>query len=367
MSFVFKDSISLNIFGSSHGELVGCTLGGIPSGAKIDHAMISKWMERRAPGRSTLTSQRKESDEVKIVSGVVDGYTDGGAITMLISNHDIISKHYDELMDNPRPGHGDISLFIKYGEHRNFSGGGFLSGRMTAPLVAAGSIALGILNERGIEVSSCLEQMGDIRCPIDGYTSDNDVYSHETRMPHKDCDLRASEMLKKLSSEGDSTGGIIGTHVMNAPPGIGEPFFDSVESVLSHLVFSIPGVKGIEFGSGFAMSSMKGSETNDPLEWKDGRFISSRNNNGGILGGIAYGNPIYFRTAMKPTSSIRIEQDTVNVKTHENSKIVVKGRHDPCIAIRAVPVVNCVTAIGILDLYLRSGKFRSRGLPAHIR
>ncbi len=358
MSFIFKDSISLSIFGSSHGELVGCTLGGIPSGIKIDLALISRWMERRAPGKSSLTTQRKESDEVKIVSGVVDGYTDGGAITMLISNSDVISKHYDELRDNPRPGHGDISLFIKYGDHRNFSGGGFLSGRMTAPLVAAGSIALGILNDRGIEISSYLEQMGEIRCPGNQYVREEEIYRHETRMPDTTSDSRASEMLKKLASEGDSTGGIIGTHIMNVPPGIGEPLFDSVESVLSHLTFSIPGVKGIEFGSGFAMSSMKGSESNDPFEWKDGRFVSAKNHNGGILGGIAYGNPIYFRTAMKPTSSIRIEQDTINVRTHEHEKIVVKGRHDPCIAIRAVPVVNSAAALGILDLFLRSGKFR---------
>lgn len=355
MSFTFKDSISLTIFGSSHGELVGCTLSGLPSGIKIEQGFVDKWMERRAPGKSPLTSQRKEKDQARIVSGLREGYTDGGAITILISNEDTISSHYDDLKENPRPGHGDLGLFLKYGEHRNYAGGGFLSGRMTAPLVAAGSIALQILEMKGFRFSTYLESLGTVNSGITEFMDENSIYRHETRIPNDSKDEEARNHLKNIASEGDSTGGIIGTHLENIPAGLGEPFFDSMESILSHLLFSIPGVKGVEFGAGFSMSSMKGSEANDVFRFKEGKYYSDTNMNGGILGGISSGNPLYFRTAMKPTSSIRKEQTTVNLSTHKESNIVVKGRHDPCIAIRAVPVVNCVTAIGILDLYLRAG------------
>lgn len=361
MSFVFKDRISVSIFGSSHGEAVGAVIDGIPAGYRIEQDFIKKWMERRAPGRNTITTQRKESDNVKIISGVNSGYTDGGSIALMIRNEDVISKHYDELKERPRPGHGDLSLYLKYGEYRNYSGGGFLSGRMTAPLVASGSIALQVLLSEGINIISYLEEIGDLKF-INMNPDEEKIYELETRMGDPSIDAKAKEMIMNLISQGDSVGGTVKTMVTNIPGGMGEPFFDSVESILSHLVFSIPGVKGIEFGSGFSMSGMKGSETNDTFKWNGKNYYTANNRNGGVLGGITYGDPIEFRVAMKPTSSIRMEQETINIKTHQEEKIRVKGRHDPCIAIRAVPVITCMSAIGILDLYLRM-KSSHKGYP----
>ncbi|MGP6239416.1 chorismate synthase [Cuniculiplasma sp. SKW4] len=361
MSFIFKDRISISIFGSSHGEAVGAVIDGIPAGYRIEQEFIQKWMERRAPGRSTITTQRKERDNVKIISGINNGYTDGGSIALMIQNEDVISKHYDELKERPRPGHGDLSLYLKYGEYRNYSGGGFLSGRMTAPLVASGAIALQVLISEGINIVSYLEQIGDLKF-TNANPDEEKIYELETRMGDSSYDAKAREMIMSLISNGDSVGGVVKTLVSNVPGGMGEPFFDSVESILSHLIFSIPGVKGIEFGSGFAMSGMRGSETNDPFKWNGKNFYTSNNRNGGVLGGITYGDPVEFRVAMKPTSSIRMEQDTINLITHQEEKIRIKGRHDPCIAIRAVPVITCVTAIGILDLYLRM-KSSHKGYP----
>lgn len=353
MSFTFKDRISISIFGSSHGSSVGCILDGIPAGFKVDENVVNLWMTRRAPGQSSLTTQRKETDNVEFISGINKSYTDGGPITMLIRNKDVIERHYDELRERPRPGHGDLSLFLKYGPFRNYSGGGFLSGRMTAPLVAAGSIAIQLLAEKDIQISSYLQSMGDIRIKEDRFYDDLEVYGTKSRIPDSVSDNKAEELIRHLQSQGDSTGGIVKTIVKNVPAGIGEPFFDSVESVISHLMFSVPGVKGIEFGDGFQLGRMNGSTSNDLFRMKDEKVKALSNHNGGILGGITYGNDIEFRTVFKPTSSIRKEQETVDIKNWNNTTVRVQGRHDPCIAIRAVPVVKCVTALSLLDLYLR--------------
>ncbi len=353
MSFTFKDRISISIFGSSHGSSVGCILDGIPAGFKVDENVVNLWMTRRAPGQSSLTTQRKETDNVEFISGINNSYTDGGPITMLIRNKDVIERHYDELRERPRPGHGDLSLFLKYGPFRNYSGGGFLSGRMTAPLVAAGSIAIQLLAEKDIQISSYLQSMGDIRIKEDRFYDDLVVYGTKSRIPDSVSDNKAEELIRHLQSQGDSTGGIVKTIVKNVPAGIGEPFFDSVESVISHLMFSVPGVKGIEFGDGFQLGRMNGSTSNDLFRMKDEKVKALSNHNGGILGGITYGNDIEFRTVFKPTSSIRKEQETVDIKNWNNTTVRVQGRHDPCIAIRAVPVVKCVTALSLLDLYLR--------------
>lgn len=359
MSFTFKDALSLSIFGSSHGSHIGFTLSGIPAGVKINSDEINLWMSRRAPGQSILTTQRKEADEVEIISGVNDGFSDGGAITGIIKNMDVISKTYSELRDRPRPGHGDISLYYKYGRFRNFQGGGFLSGRMTACLVGAGSIILSALKMRGIDILSYIDTMGDISIESEKKITENDIYSHETRMPDLDANNRASSLIMDLIKNGDSTGASIKTIIKNCPPGLGEPFFDSFESVISHLMFSIPGLKGIEFGSGFGFTKLKGTDSRDEFYMEEGKIRTRENHNGGILGGITNGMPIEFRVAMKPTSSIRESQNTVNLETMENEQITVKGRHDPCIAIRAVPVITCVSALAVYDLILRSGINRS--------
>ncbi|EQD25847.1 chorismate synthase, partial [mine drainage metagenome] len=235
MSFTFKDGISLSIFGSSHGPYVGFTLSGIPAGEEISEDEINKWMKRRAPGQSILTTQRKEDDHAEIISGIKQGYSDGGAVTILIKNTDIISKNYEELRDKPRPGHGDISLYYKYGEFRNFEGGGFLSGRMTTCLTGAGAIIINILKKKGIEIVSYIDRMGNIALDRDITPEDSEVYSRDSRIPDTESDRKASEFIKNLLHEGNSTGACIRTIVKDCPPGIGEPFFDSFESVLSHL------------------------------------------------------------------------------------------------------------------------------------
>lgn len=357
MSFVAGSSVKLGIFGSSHGKVVGCTIEGLPSGFHIDQDNIQKWLDRRRPGQSELTTQRKEHDIAEIVAGVSEGYTDGGPVTLVIHNEDKISSHYDELRYKPRPGHGDLTLLYKYGEHRNYKGGGFLSGRMTAPMVAAGAIALDLLGQFGIGITSYIDRMGDVVADIPSRgTGSEAVYDFKTRMPSADADSTATELIKALLKNGDSVGGSIFTEVEGVPSGLGEPFFDSVESTLSKMMFSIPGLKAIEFGLGFGFAASRGSVSNDTFYFDDGNVKTRSNNNGGITGGITNGMPILFRVAMKPTSSIRKEQQTVNLETHKNDVLTIKGRHDPCIAIRAVPVVQTLTSVVMADLMMQAQK-----------
>lgn len=356
MSFTSGTALKLTIFGSSHGELVGATLDGVPAGLKIDENYIRIWMKRRRPAQSFITTQRKEEDVVEIVSGVARGFTEGGTLTLLIRNKDAISSHYEELKNNPRPGHGDISLFYKYGEFRNYSGGGFLSGRMTAPLVAAGSIALSLLEKYGIKVVSYIDTIGPFKYTGDSPSTEEIPYSFITRFPDKELDQKAAELIGGMLKDGDSIGGAIKTVITGVPAGLGEPFFHSVESVLSASMFSIPGLKGVEFGDGFDFSEMRGSQANDEFAVEGGRIVTVTNHNGGILGGISNGMPLVLRVAMKPTSSIRKEQNTVNLEDMKASKISIKGRHDPCIAIRAVPVVQTMAAYALCDLMIQAQK-----------
>ncbi|KAA8923535.1 chorismate synthase [Thermoplasma sp.] len=349
--FTLGNVLRLTIFGSSHGELVGSTIDGFPVGFRVPVDYIRRYMEYRRPGSSILTSQRKEEDDIEIVSGLHEGYTDGSPITIIIRNKNVISSYYSELRENPRPGHSDYTLFLKYGEFRNYEGGGFLSGRMTAPLVAAGAIAKAYLEGMGIRIMSYMRSIGDVEC--DRITGDR--YNFETRMPDPECDERSRNLIMEVMKAGDSLGGRIDTIVENFPGGIGEPFFDSVESIISHAIFSIPAVKAIEFGDGFRLASMRGSEANDPFDVIDGKIVTRTNHNGGILGGITNGMPIKFSIAVKPTPSIHLPQQTVNLSTSERSTITVKGRHDPCVAIRAVPVVECLTSFVLLDLLIQSG------------
>lgn len=355
VAFTLGSRLKITIFGSSHGEMVGATLDGLPSGIFIDKEYMQKWLDLRRPAQSDITTQRKEQDLPEIVSGTVDERTDGGPVTVIIKNTDAISSHYSDIKDSPRPGHADLTSFLKYGDYRNYAGGGFFSGRMTAPIVAAGSICTDILSRSGIFVKAWISSIGNIitdKVP----TSLFEAYGFKTRIPDYDMDSKAQSYIRELQSDGDSVGGIISVSVDNIPSGIGEPFFDSIESVLSHAIFSIPAVKGIEFGSGFAMSSMKGSQVQDRIQFRNNRFVTTSNHNGGILGGISNGMPITFRVAVKPTSSIRKEVETVDLHTHEPVSLKIRGRHDPCIAIRALPVVQTMVSYCLLDLIMSSGK-----------
>ncbi|EQD49402.1 chorismate synthase, partial [mine drainage metagenome] len=245
------------VFGASHGQVVGSTLEGLPAGVHINHAAIEEWLGRRKPSISEITTQREEDDSVSILSGVKDDFTDGSPITFIIANKDAMPSHYEDLKTRPRPGHADLTLFMKYGEFRNYSGGGFLSGRMTAPLVAAGSVCMSILSGAGIDVNGWVQSIGNIETKLQAETP-SAAYSTKTRIPDPEVDTTAINMIKKLMSDGDSIGGAIHVRVVGLPGGVGEPFFDSVESVISHALFSIPAVKAIEFGSGFKVSSMRG-------------------------------------------------------------------------------------------------------------
>ncbi len=354
--FSLGNEIRLTVFGSSHGPYIGGTVDGLPAGIKINGEFIQKWLDRRRPGQSLITTQRNEEDTMDIIAGCRKGFSDGSPFTFLFKNKDYIDRHYDDLRDNPRPGHADLTMFYKYGEYRNYEGGGFFSGRMTLPLVAAGALAMDILNGYGIKIITYIKSAGDITMKSSPPSEPDEVYSYRTRLPDKDLDKLLYDKVLKIIKDGDSLGSIIRTSVYNLPNGLGEPFFDSVESEISKAMFSIPGLKGIEFGAGFHLGSMTGSEANDEF-YTDGKTIMTRtNNSGGILGGITNGMPVEFNVVMKPASSIRIAQKSVNISTLDPSEVRVTGRHDPFISFRAVPVIQTLTAFVMLDLILSRKK-----------
>ena len=354
--FSIGNEIKLTVFGSSHGPYIGGTVDGLPAGIKINSEYIQKWLDRRRPGQSLITTQRNEEDTMEIIAGSRNGFSDGSPFTFIFKNKDYIDKHYDELMDNPRPGHADLTMFYKYGKYRNYEGGGFFSGRMTLPLVAAGAMAMDILNGYGINIVTYIKSAGNIYMKGEPPLDPEDVYNYRTRMPDRDMDGILYNTILKIIKNGDSLGSIIKTSVYDIPPGVGEPFFNSVESEISKAMFSIPGIKGIEFGAGFDLGGMSGSEANDEF-YTDGQKIMTRTNNcGGVLGGITDGMPVEFNVVMKPASSIRIPQKSVNITTMKQSEIKVTGRHDPFISFRAVPVIQTMTAFVILDLVLSRKK-----------
>ncbi len=363
MTFTIGSAVKLSVFGSSHGNSVNSILEGIPSGMRVDTENIQKWLDYRRPGSSELTTQRKESDTVSVKSGLHDGLTDGSPLFFSIENSDAISSHYDEIKNKPRPGHADLTLWYKYGEARNYEGGGFLSGRMTAPMVAAGAVCMQLLESAGVSVVTWQNSiggisLGDSREP----ESAESCYGFKSRIPDPEKDVEAERLIKSLIKDGNSIGGIISTSIRGIPEGVGEPVFGSVESTVSAFMFAIPGLKGIEFGSGFRFGSMTGREAVDEIVSSGGKIVTSGNNNGGILGGITNGMPVTFRVAMKPTSSIRSPLKTVDLRTGKEAELNVVGRHDPCISIRAVPVVQCMTAIAMCDLMKQA-----QLIPARIR
>lgn len=314
------------IFGQSHAPAIGVTMEGLPAGVNIDTEKLQAFMDRRAPGRDPYSTTRKEGDEPVFLSGLKDGITCGSPVTAVIYNANTRSKDYDNLKDTPRPGHADYAAMEKFGDSRDYAGGGQFSGRLTAPLCIAGGICLQILESMGITVSAKAERIG-------GETE-------EEKMLQKVDEARLN---------GDSVGGIISCTVNGLTPGIGEPMFDGMENRIAQTVFGIPAVKGIEFGSGFYGSELFGSENNDDFCIKDGKVQTVTNNHGGILGGITSGMPLTFRVAIKPTPSIAKMQKSVNLKTKEETELVIQGRHDPCIVLRAIPVVEAAAAVAIYD------------------
>ena len=350
----------LTSFGESHGKSIGAVLDGCPAGLEIDEKEIQTMLDFRKPGQNLISTQRKEGDVVEIISGVFRGYTTGSPITMVIWNSDQKSKDYENLRTKLRPGHSDYPAMIKYNQYNDYRGGGRFSGRLTATHVMGGAIARKLLKVTlGIETNSYTTQIGKTKFEkkINKKMIEN-IYKNEVRCPDTNTAEKMRANIMNAKKKGDSLGGIIESVTTNVPVGLGEPIFDSLESNLSKAIFSIPSVKGIEFGSGFAGSELTGSQNNDLYSIKNGKIITTTNNSGGILGGISNGMPITMRIAFKPASSITQKQSTVDIKSKKKATLQVKGRHDPCVVPRAPPVVDSLVALTIADHALIAGKIK---------
>lgn len=341
----------LTSFGESHGRSIGAILDGCPAGLEISENEIQKMLDLRKPGQSIISTQRKEKDIVEIISGVFRGYTTGAPITMLVWNSDQKSSDYENLKTKLRPGHSDYPAMIKYNHFNDYRGGGRFSGRLTATHVMGGAIARKLLKTTlGIKTNSFTAQIGKIKMKNQfNKKIENLIYKNEVRCPEENTAKEMKEAILIARKKGDSLGGIIESITTGVPVGLGEPIFSSLESDLSKAIFSIPSVKGIEFGSGFEGSKMYGSENNDLYEIKKGRIITKTNNSGGILGGLSNGMPITMRIAFKPASSISINQTTIDIQTRKKTTLQVKGRHDPCVVPRAPPVVDSLVALTLAD------------------
>lgn len=353
MSGSWGKKVHYSIFGESHGKGIGITIDGLPPGLEINLAEVKQELERRAPGRNPLSTARNEKDAFTIWSGFLNGKTTGSPLCAIIENNDQKSADYESLSWKFRPSHADYSGSIKYKGHNDLRGGGHFSGRLTAPLVFAGAIAKQLLRQRNILIGSHIQRIASIaESQFDTVNINQEVLKQlgKQSFPVLNSVLGESmqESILSAKNAGDSVGGIIETAVIHLPAGLGDPFFDSLESTMAHLLFSIPAVKGVEFGAGFAIAEMCGSQANDAMYSHNNHVTTSTNHNGGILGGISNGMPLIFRVAIKPTPSIALEQHTVNAKG-ENVSITVGGRHDPCIVPRAVPVIEAVAAMAIWD------------------
>ena len=348
-------SLTLTLFGESHGPAVGCVVQGLAPGLEIDLDFMARQLQRRK-GAAPLSTGRREADLPQILSGAYQGRTTGTALCLLIPNQDTHSKDYGSLWDTPRPGHGDYTGRVKYQSYNDPRGGGHFSGRLTAPLVFAGSVCRQILRRRGIAVGSHILNIAGVEDDrLDARNVDAQQLEDLARSrfpllrPEREGPMRDAVEAARL--EADSVGGVIEAAATGLPAGVGSPMFEGIENRLAPLLFGIPAVKGLEFGEGFSFASLRGSQANDPYTIEEsGRIVTTTNHNGGVLGGITNGMPLVLRLVIKPTSSIGKEQQTVDLISGKPASLVVKGRHDPCIVPRAVPVVEAVLALGLLDI-----------------
>jgi len=355
----FGQRYRVTIFGSSHGPEVGAIVEGIPAGTTIDPREIQRDLDRRRPVGRRLATRRQEEDRLIVDSGVISGKSDGSPFRAHVANTDVRREPYDRTRDTPRPGHADFPARVRYGSDADLSGGGIFSGRMTVGLVIGGAIAKRLLRAKGIDLLAFTRSIG----PVDAQVPEGEslvtlrerAASNEVGTPDLGAAARMEEAIGGVRREGDSLGGVVEVRTEGLPVGLGEPFFDSIESSVAHLAFSVPAVKAVEFGAGFRGARMRGSEHNDPFVWVDGAVRTESNNAGGVLGGLSTGMPLVCRVAIKPTSSIARPQRTVNLAEKSSTTIVVTGRHDPCIVPRAVVVLEAVTAIALADLGLRGG------------
>lgn len=353
----FGAKYRVGIFGSSHGPCVGAKVDGCPPGTKISEAAIQIELDRRVPGKGPVTTPRKERDLLEVISGLLDGKSTGGTIVGLVRNKDVDSSPYDAFVRVPRPGHADYPAAVKYKGHHDHRGGGQFSGRMTAGLVIAGAIARQALDPKGVRFVAQTVQIGNVRLEREVPFSVAEKIARGNAVGCADRDTAQAmiEEIVKAHEEKDSVGGVVRCTVRGLPVGVGEPFFDSIESDMSAMMFTIPGVKGVEFGSGFGCASMRGSEHNDQYVVRGGKIVTKTNNAGGVLGGLSTGMPLDFKVAFKPTSSIARQQMSVDIVDRKPVQLEVKGRHDPCIVPRAVPVVENSAAAVVLDLMLQGG------------
>lgn len=357
MSSVIGDKIKLSIFGESHGEAIGCVIDGLPAGIKIDMNAVYKDMQRRAPGKDKTATPRLEKDIPHILSGMLDNVTTGAPLAMVIENTNTKSGDYSNLMTVPRPSHSDYPAYVKYGGNNDVRGGGHFSGRLTAPLVFAGSVAKQILSQRGVTIGAHIKQIGSVCDAVSDLNKTDksllDTLSSSTfSLIDETKEQAMRDEIEKARLSLDSVGGIIECFAVGLPVGLGGNMFDTVEGKLASILFGVPAVKGVEFGLGFGFADKRASEVNDEYEIKDGRVATLSNNNGGILGGMTDGAPLSVSVAIKPTPSIAKKQKSVNLLTMENAELEIHGRHDPCIVVRAVPVIECTVALGLLDLMM---------------
>ena len=361
MSSEFGRKLKVTVFGQSHGKAIGVTVDGFPAGEAIDMEALNAFMARRKPGKSPLSTARKEADAPVFLSGVENGVTCGFPLCAVIENGDQHSKDYDALLDLPRPGHADYTAHVKWGGAADMRGGGHFSGRLTAPLCVAGGIAKQMLARRGIHIGAHLAAVAGIADEPFPLRPTADLFAAVAAKTFPVLDDRAGAKMQlailAAREAGDSVGGIIECAVTGLPAGLGGPMFDGVENRLAAALFGIPAVKGVEFGAGFAAAAMFGSANNDPFLLEEGEIVTATNHAGGILGGITNGMPVTFRLGIKPTPSIGKPQRTVSLSRMEEAELVIHGRHDPCVAHRAVPVAEAVAALTVLDLLLEEGKF----------
>lgn len=357
MSSYLGRNLHVSVFGQSHSPAIGVCVDGLPAGERVDPEELQSFLKRRAPGQTATSTPRKEADETRILCGLADGVTCGAPLAAVIENTNTRSQDYARLRDVPRPGHADYTAQVRYGGFQDVAGGGHFSGRLTAPLCIAGGIALQILARRGVQVSAHIQSIGEIEDrPFDSMGEQTEILDRLKAAPFPVLDEKAGERMRaailQARSERDSVGGVVECIAQGLPAGLGDPMFGGMEGRLAAALFGVPAVKGVEFGAGFGAARMRGSEHNDPFALREGRVVTKTNHAGGILGGITTGMPILLRAAFKPTPSIAMEQDSVSLSRMEAEKLVVTGRHDPCIVPRAVPVVEAVTALVLLDALL---------------
>ena len=352
MSSMTGKNIKISVFGQSHSEGIGVVIDGLPAGVRLDMDKIYTFMARRAPGNNAMSTARKEADMPEILSGLADGMTCGAPLCAVIRNTNTRSGDYSNLKDCPRPSHADFAASVRYNGFNDVAGGGHFSGRLTAPLCFAGAVCMQILKDMGIEIKAHIYSIAGIKDePFDLVNiTDCDIASKEFPVIDDNAGKKMIDRILEAKAQADSVGGIIECAVTGVEAGCGDPMFDGVENIIAKNIFAVPAVKGIEFGNGFECAEITGSENNDPYRIVDGKIVTATNNAGGITGGITTGMPIVFRTAIKPTPSIGKEQQSVSLSKNENTELIIKGRHDPCIIQRAVPVIEAVAAMSILDI-----------------